>query len=405
MKSSKIFSGLAVLSFLASIMSSMVAPYISIPAMLLVASIANPVQGVVGLDPSSDVSALTNYVGKFDKKLISQMLNSLDIADDIYVMRGLKSDHHLPKFTAENGLRPLNTNVEENSGTERSYSNRTIEMKGGMKVFKIIPEDLRDSFMSEMLEPNAKEIPFSQFVWQKEFEKLASELNDNNYLSDFNADASDYSATATYSSGDFVNFNEDIYEANQATSAGESPTSASAKWDLRNATSTVTGLGTIIADEITASNITAVATGAITSSNAYDKVIEVFRSLPDAVRNSSSAELRCYVSTNTMDKYLDQIETDFGNGNIADLPENKSGWRTVRKTEGKLKIKACSWMGSSSRIIVSPYKNLRMGTNELSDTNKVGKMVQTLHGYKAITKWLWGFQIADLDVIAVNDQA
>ena len=385
-------------------MASFIAPYISIPAILLVASFANPVQGAVGMDPTADISALTSYSGSYAKKLILQFLNGLEIAEDIHVIRNLKADHNLPMFTAANGTRPLNTNVTTRTGNQRTFSDRTISMKGGMKIFNIIPEELRETYMSEMLDPNATEIPFAQWVWEGEFNALKAEVNDNCYLAEYNADAADWASGSTYSSGDFVNFNEDIYEANASTSAGESPTTHPAKWDLRNATSITTGLGTIIANEITASAITPVTTGSLTSSNAYDKVILVYRGLPQAVKKKGM-DLRCYVSEDTFEKYLDQIETDFATGNVEDMPENAGGWVTVRKTGGKLKIKACSWMGTSSRIIISPKDNIHMGTNALDDFNKIGKMVPTLHGYDAIVKYLLGFQIGDLSAIAVNEQA
>ena len=391
------------MSFLASSLATVVAPYISIPAILLVASFANPVQGMVGLE-TADVTALTNYSGTFAKKLILNFVNGLDIADDVHVIRNLKGNHNLPMFTASSGIRPTNTNVTSRSGTQRTFSDRTISMKGGMKIFSIIPEELRETYMNEMLDPNAKEIPFAQWVWEGEFNQLKAEINDNCYLSEYNADAADWDSGTVYNSGDFVNFNEDIYEANTTTTAGDSPSTTPASWDIRNATSITTGLGTILANEITAANISPVTTGSITSSNAYDSVILVYRGLSQAVKNKG-VDLRCYVSEDVFDSYLDQIETDFGTGNVEDLPENAGGWVTVRKTGGKLKIKACSWMGTSSRIIVAPKGNIHMGTNVLDDMNKIGKMVPTLHGYDAICKYLLGFQIGDLGAISVNEQA
>lgn len=406
MKALKIISGLFALLFLASsAMAVGIAPFISIPALMLGASLSITNPAVHTAEVTSDVTALTSYSGTFAKKLIRTALNGLDIAKDINVIRNLKSNHQLPKFVAADGIRPLNTNVEERGGNERAFSDRTIEMKGGMKIFTIIPENLRNTYISEMLDENAKEIPFAQFVWEGEFEKLQDEINENAYLGVHNADADAWASGSTYSATDFVNFTESIYEANTSTLAGESPTTHPAKWDLRNSSSITTGLGTVLATEITAANITPVTTGAITSSNAYASVQAVYRNLPVAVRNKKSNKVTIYLSTDTWEKYLDNVETLFGNGNIEELPESKGDVVYLRKSSRKAVIKPATWMGTSSRIIATPRKNLNMGTNLLEAVNSIGETVKTLHGYKAICKWLLGFQIADLNAISVNEQA
>ncbi|MGB1316656.1 MAG: hypothetical protein ACPG5W_00545, partial [Flavobacteriales bacterium] len=334
----------------------------------------------------------------------STMLNSLDIVNDIKVIRNLKSDHTLTKISINAGIRPTNTNVSAADGTNRVFSDRTISMKGGMKIFSMIPEELRSTFMSDMLDPNADQLPFAEYVWDAEFEKLGEEINESVYLADYNADAAAWVSGSTYSSGDFVNFDESIYEANASTSAGESPTTTPAKWDKRNAESITTGLGTIIATEITASNITPVTTGAISSSTAYGDLQDVWRNLPTAMQKKSK-EPTIYVSYDVFEKYVDNVETQFGNGNLEELPEMNGGDVYLRKTARRCKIVPCTWMGSSQRIICTPKENLVMGTNSLDDMNGIGKTVPTLHGFDAICKYMLGFQIQDLEALSVNDQA
>jgi hypothetical protein len=62
-------------------------------------------------------------------------------------------------------------------------------------------------------------------------------------------------------------------------------------------------------------------------------------------------------------------------------------------------------MKSSRRIIMSHEGNLILGMNQVSDTSKVGKLVPTLHGFRAIVKWMIGTQFRDLENLYVNDQA
>lgn len=406
MKPIRILSGIVGLMFVIATFATAGVPLaVAIPGLLALGAFgSSSINGVHSADVASDTSALATYAGTYAKSLISTMLNGLDIASDIKVIRNLKSDHTLTKISINAGIRPLNTNVEDPTGSNRVYSERKIEMKGGMKIFNIVPEELRSTFMSDMLDPNASDIPFAEYVWAAEFEKLGDEINESVYLADYNADAAAWASGSTYSAGDFVNFNEDIYEANASTSAGQSPSTHPAKWDLRNAESICTGLGTIIANEITGSAITPVTTGTITSSNAYAKFQLVWRALPTALQKKSMNPT-IYCSYDVYELYLDNIETLFGNGNLEELPESKGGDVYLRKTAKRCRIKPVTWMGSSQRLICCPADNLVMGTNQLDDMNNIGKKVDTLHGFKAICKYLIGFQIQDLDALVVNDQA
>ena len=387
------------------ILQALTHPAVTIPGIIGVASLGgSSLLGVFMADPASDVSALSAYAGTYAKQLVSTMLNSLDVVNDIKVIRNLRSDHTLTKISINAGIRPTNVNVTGATGSNRAFSERTISMKGGMKIFSIVPEELRSTFMSDMLDPKADQLPFSQYVWDAEFAKLGDEINESIYLADYNADASAWASGSTYSANDFVNFGEDIWEANATTSAAESPTTHPAKWDKRNAESITTGLGTIIATEVAASAITPVTTGAVSASTAYGDLQDVWRNLPIAMQKKSMNPT-IYVSYDVFQKYLDNVETLFGNGNIEELEESKGGDVYLRKTAKRCKIVPCTWMGSSQRIIATPSENLVMGTNNLDDFNGIGKNVPTLHGFDAICKYMLGFQIQDLAAISVNDQA
>src|SRR5690606_20225773 len=93
--------------------------------------------------------------------------------------------------------------------------------------------------------------------------------------------------------------------------------------------------------------------------------------------------------------------TGAGIGGV-DLEEGKRF--KLKGTGGRLTIAPKSWMGGSSRIIITPAGNGVLGTNQLSDMNKVGKTVPTIHGYRSIIKWMLGFQFRDIEVLYVNDQ-
>ena len=381
-------------------------PFAAAGAILGMASLAGPtISGALFSTPTTDVAAIAKWAGLYSKQFLNQMLNGLDIMQDLAVDR-MVSRHGklLPKFTAQGGLRPLNTNVEENGGSERAWSGRKLYVYDAMKLFKFVPEDLIESFLSDMVAPGAKEIPFAQWVWQKEMEKLASEINDNCYLADYAGDATQWASGTAYTfSASVPNYKvfgatEDIYKLLATTSAGESPATHPAKWQKVNSLAIATGPGTIIKNEIAASELSPITTGAISSSNAMDKFELMYNGMDLAHRNKGGI---VRVSSDVMRKYLLHERSVFTNTALAaDADGKKYIWGSGKKWE----IRECSWMGSSQRIIMTQFDNLIVGTN-LATTPGITKTVETIHGYKAVAKFLLGFEIADLENLYVNDQA
>lgn len=363
--------------------------------------------GALFATPTTNVDAIAKWAGLYSKTMLSQMLNGLDIFKDFQVDR-LVSRHGklLPKFTASGGLRPLDTNVEENGRQERSIGGRKLMVYDAMKLFKIIPEELIESYLSDMIAPGAKEIPFAQWVWMKEMEKLSSEINDNFYFADYAGDAGawDSGATYTYSASvpTYKKFGDDnsIYKLLSSTTAGQSPATHPAKWQEVNASSIVTGFGTLIADLISASSLTPVsaAAGSITTSNAMDKIEAIYKAMTVAHRNAGGV---IRVSYDVFSKYLTHERSVFP---YEAGKDSGDGERYVWGSAKKWKIMPVTSMGASQRIIATQFNNLVVGTN-LQETPGVTKTVDILHGYKSVAKFLLGAEIGDLETLYVNDQA
>lgn len=357
-------------------------------------------------NPSQITTAIEGYAGTYSKELIGQLLNALDIAKDIYVMRNVKAPVNLTKLTITAGIRPLNTKVDTVDSAGRTWSGRQITVKPGMKIFEVIPEELRKTWMSEMLDPNAEDVPFAQWVWDQEFAKIAEEINESVYLASYHADAAAYDAGAIYTGGtSFINFEENIYKCVTTTTAGQSPTTHPAKWLNVNAASITTGLGTIIAAEIVSGGITAgqvIATNAISSTNAVAELRKVYLGAPVKMRKKKAI---MYISPDVYENYKADYDTRYGKGNgIADGTEDAEVIY-LKGTSKKVLLKEATWMGASGRVIYTLEKNLVMATDQEDALNSIGKMIPTLHGLKAIMKFLLGFQIQDLEVLYVNDKA
>lgn len=345
--------------------------------------------------------AIAKFIGNNDKALIAQVLNGLDFVGQVRTIRNASlNGTGLQKLTVQKGARPLNLDVETRSGAHRGFTGRKLMVYTGMKIIDIIPGEAELTFMSDMAEPNAKDIPFAKWIWQQEFAKIAQEINDKIYLSTYKGTAALFNAALVYVGGtDYVSFGAelDIYKCVTTTLAGESPTTAAAKWLLSNDSVISTGWGTIIASEITAATITPIVTGAITNANALTKIELMYNGMTVAHRALGGT---FKISPLVYRYYLEHERTVYG---TQATPDMGLGKKTIYG-DPKWSIERCSWMGTSQRIIATPVDNLVFGTNIIGDEAKAGKVIETLHGYRTVVKWRQGCEIADLEVLYVNEQ-
>lgn len=354
----------------------------------------------------TEVQAIAKWAGMYSKKMTMQMLNSLDIFKDLNSDRMVsRQGKLLPKFKAQGGLRPLNINITSNGANQRQWSGRKLFVWDGMKIFNIRPDELIGSFQSDMLAPGAVQIPFAQWVWEREMEKLASEINDNFYLAENTESRTPFDAGIAYTysatTPQYITYGpfEDVYKLKATTTAGQTPETHPAKWELFNAKGICDGPGTIIAREITAGNLTPIVTGAITDANALDKIELMYTGMTVAHQNAGGV---VFVGPDVYRKYLNQERTKYGN--TVSSPDFGDGKKYIYGTGKKWEIRQCSWMGSSQRIIMTQFENTQVGTN-LADTPGITKSVEVLHGTDSVSKFLLGFQFADLENLYVNDQA
>jgi hypothetical protein len=354
--------------------------------------------------PQTDITAIANYAGKYETKIITQIVNSLDVAKDLTVRRNLTAPVNLPKFSATDGFRPVDTSIEEPDGQSGIFGIRQLIPRVGMKILKIVPEDLRGTYLSDILDPNAKEYPagFAEYFWEAQIKKLAQEINNNSYFGVDSFDIIAFNAGTAYNIGDRFSYNKSFYQVITATTAGQTPDTNAAKFKKINNASVAKGLGTIIASEyagLPARN--KITTGALDTANAFDKVVAFYMSLPEEIRPVGGT---VYCSQSTYDKYSQATLAKFPNG-INDLKVPGMVGSGIFGSDGKWNLKPCTWMSGSGRLIGTLAGNLLMGTNQLSDFSSIGNIVPFLHGYRAIMKMVLAFQIADLEVLFVNDQA
>lgn len=357
-----------------------------------------------------NVTAIQNYAGTYRASILRNIVNNLSIAKDVYVMRNLTAPVNLWRFIANKGLRPNDTSVEDTSKSSGAFALRTISPKTYMKILKVIPEELRPTFFSEQLDPNAKEYPggFAQYFWEEQAKMVADELETSVFFGVDSSGIAAYSAATVYTAGQKIAFNAgdgiEYWEALVTTTAADSPVSAAAKWENINARVLAKGLGTIIKEERTANNLTGrvTNTGVISSANALEKIDgDMWTAIPTKVRK---AGVIFYVSYKTYDarvKALRAVKDDGTYYTEAEVAELKT---KILDSDGQGTIKPCVWMGDTGMVIATVKDNLVMGCDVIGDESTFGNNVPLLHGYKTILKNTLAFQIQDLAVLYTNDQ-
>jgi hypothetical protein len=361
---------------------------------------------------TADIAAIENYAGTYQQGIIRKIYNEVSMANDATVIRNLTAPLNMWNYEAEKGWRPLDVTIK--NAPERvqgKFKMRTITPQIGMKMLNIIPEELRDTFFSEQLAENATEYPggFAQYFWEEQAMKTADEIDTSAYLGVNPEDVTAYSGGTAYSVGALMKYNKNYYKCVATTTAGQTPDTHPAKWEDINARCVVKGWGTIIAEEIALSKIVPVNLGAITDTDGFDQIDEeLYFSIPEKVRLAKGIDIEILCSDNTLQKRNTALLTKYPYAkDVTQNEGNTSGY--IWKSNGKARIKACTWLSGSERIIVNisqrGKKNLVMGTNILSNYNTIGAIIKGHHGYECSMKSVLAFQIADLQYFYCNERA
>lgn len=306
------------------------------------------------MDPN--ISALAAYPGTFEKKLFSTLYNSLDLVSDCTLITGVKNKLNMTKLTVGAGVKPYSPTFAV-ADDDLVYTGRALEVNLAKRELLIEPLKYRTTWMSEVMRPgvNPDDIPFAEYVWSEVMKNIAKEVNDGTYLGVYNGAGTGVADIAT-------------------------------------------GFGTLIADAITAADLTAVATGAITNINAVSKFEQMMKAMPVAYRR---AGFNLYCSYDTADKYNEDYREKYKKY----VEMNENGYFYIDNTQRKVQIVPATWMGASQRIIATPKENLLVGTDEVADWNQRITTAPDIWTLKAGIAFALGFQIRDFAAMKVNDQA
>lgn len=393
-------------------------PFVATGAVATLAYFGKPAMNNGYLYDSIDLSAISRYAHQFQRKLITTLMTGLDIASDIMVMPNVKSSMKLPKLTVGKGWRPFSSSTEFKTNNE-VYSDRELKVDVGKREILIDPEEYRHTYLSLMLSAgsgaNKMEIPFAQYLWDEVIKKVQNEINQETAYFGFDkTSAAQWLVGTAYTAGNkvfqTVNGVVEYFEAQGATTGDDPATDDGTNWLNVTARAVVPGIESVILAAITASEISPVVLGSVTTAaEALTAFRAIFRSMPVPYKNYGVIVHASYTDTEFL---LDGIEDKLSKYTTPDVSTMMAaGLIPIPGTDGKGWAKPASWLGSSRRLIAEPMndmlkkgENLVMGTDLLSDFNEIttNKNLWTL---EAGIKGVLGFQISDTEAIRVGDQS
>lgn len=280
----------------------------------------------------------------FGKKVVSWNIRSRGIQ----VRTNVKVPQAMTKLSAKGTPKPYATG-DETAGNGVKFTDRLLTAYQSKWDFDFDPEDFRNTYLAK-----ADGAPFVEAA--------------NNQVAD---EYLGYLMTSTLYFG-------------VRNAAGTTPA------DICN------GFGKLIADEITATTLVPVVTGAITSANAVDKVELVAEGVPAWMRQDGATPFIVHCSYNVFDKYKKHYRV-------------LNGFAFKPDETGKYKIDGVNaylmpqtFMGASQRLIATLDGNLVVGT----DIERVEVHASLRRNIIEVRQMMpLGVQIQDLDAIVVNDQA
>jgi hypothetical protein len=309
-----------------------------------------------------NITALTDALGAYCREhrdvLLSEILLNEDLQDRFTVLDEVTDELPLPSLTLTDLIKP-NTNPANWAPTTNAlnFGARPLKVRPIKVDLVLIPQVLEKTWLGKMKDPrNPFEMPFEGFIMNY----IAQKAKENMHL-------------------------QGVFKG-VFNGAGTTPID------------TMDGFLKIIADEITATNITPVVTGALNSGNVIANLEKVYDALGEAYKNMPT---QMFVSPAIFDLYTRAYRTSFGANN------DYGGVARVRVSlDGTLcEVVREPGLAGSQRVICTPKENTFLGVDTLSDYNldiqKEKRSINVLMDFKA------GVNFGQIHgrALAVNDQA
>lgn len=276
------------------------------------------------------IPELLVHIGKNSAELNQAIYQEFDAWNDATLIPNVKNEIRLTSLKIKKLSKPFNTTFNATEGAIQ-FTPRLMKIHRGKAELEVEPEQYRDTYLAQFMKPGVnhtpEDLPFAGYIMQQIIEEIREELNDD------------------------VAF-DGVYDPNGTDAV-----------DITN------GWNTSLKEMITNGEVTPHVLGSIDSTNAYTKIKKLYRSIPGKYKKSKSGILTAYISQDMYDAIQDELETlSVNTGRGDDMLEPVY----LRGSGKKLQIKPASWMGDSSRIIITPSWNLCiLSDNTDNDINRI----------------------------------
>jgi len=309
-----------------------------------------------GINVTELNASLGAYLRTRKNILIGQVSLGADFEKRFEVMEGVEDELPLPRLEVGDLVQPGRTGTWNPTNNALGFKARIAKARS-MKVDLVLtPSDLYKTWLGALRKPGTKvtDLPFEKFI----FDHIISKARENVYLN------------AIY---------KGTYDA-----AGGTPGA------------TMDGWLKLIADEITANNLSPIATGAITATNVEDKLLAVYDGLHEAVKNTPT---QMKVNAQIFDWYIrNQRKVYGGAGDYTGVETTLFGANCELIREPGL--------GTSQRVICTPKANMVYVLDSLRSSNNITTEVEK-RDINLMMDFNGGVQFKEVNdkVLAVNDQA
>jgi hypothetical protein len=352
MKTSKILFLLAASAFVSLFLGHSVAMAIGNPALapalsglVFVSSFIPKVNGLVLYEVTPDLSALTTSFVKWGGKILRKHVNALRLGKGITTYRNVTVPVAMTKLSAKGNPRPYREN-DDTSGNGAKFTDRTLTVNQSKWDFDVDPEQYRNKYLNDV-----SGVPFYQFILDQVAKEYYAAIN-NSVLAN------------------------GVYNAAGTTAAA-----------------IATGWVTLLKALATATTITPVVVGAITSANAVTKV-ETFAEAQPAWWREADGGFVIKCSYAVFDAYKKHYRATYGFG----FNKSENG-KYMIDGMANVELEPVSWL-SGDGLLGVVFDALAFGT----DGDRIQVAASMRRNIIEVRMMLpVGLEIEDLECISVSD--
>ncbi len=303
----------------------------------------------------TSAEAFQDYTRDYADHLISTIYHGFRSADHNTSHEGVKGELVLSQLTVDNLARRYSSDFQP---VQNAFAiiPRVLKVDAVKVDTSIIPKAFEGSYLAKFRKKgqNTYDLPFEGYILQSKLNKLAQEQEFGYWRG--------------------------------------VPAVTPAATDLL--IQTVKGLQSTIGEEVTATNLTPVATGALTDTNAYAKLEETYEALGSQYQE---VQVDCFMNKKTMNKVVKAYRTAYG--------------QVTRQFEGKpvFDLGDINFVVTAGVpddcILFTPKENIHYGYDGAMDAS----LINFQNSHRAIDMWMdffmgVNFGIVHSDIIAINDQ-